>query len=468
MTAIGLDALTSEIAAIRPVRPVGRISTLGGGIVTVTGMSDSAALGDLVAFPEGHGTSMLGEVLTLSQTTVTILPDGSAEGLQVGDHVTLLGQNSIAPHESWIGRVIDPFGRSLDGGPLLRGDTKKPLRGQPINPTARRALGPRLETGMAVFNTLLPIVRGQRIGLFAGSGVGKSTLLARLALGLQADIVVIAMIGERGREVRDFVERVLGPAGMRRAVVVAATSDTSPMVRRRCAWTAMAVAEHFRDKGRQVLFLADSVTRFADAHREVALASGETGNLRGYPPSTAHLITSLCERAGTGTEMTGDITAVFSVLVAGSDMEEPVADILRGVLDGHVVLDRRIAERGRFPAIDLLRSVSRSLPFAASDTENALIAEARHRLGTYDRSEMMIQAGLYSEGTDPEIDAGIRVYPALDAFLAEGAADGIQDSFVRLGTCLGLAMGKDARATGAPGTRPASETDAHAGTAPLT
>ncbi len=437
MTGIGLDALRAEIRAIRSVHPVGRISALGSGIVTVTGLSDCAALGDLVSLPDGHGDAMLGEVLTLTPSCVTILPDGSAEGLQIGDHVVHLGQNSVAPHESWIGRVIDPFGKALDGGAILRGDRARPLRGVPLNPTARRGLGPRLDTGMAVFDTLLPIVRGQRIGLFAGSGVGKSTLLARLALGLQADIVVIALIGERGREVREFVERVLGPEGMKRAVVVAATSDTSPMVRRRCAWTAMAVAEHFRDRGRQVLFMADSVTRFADAHREVALAAGESGSLRGYPPSTAHLVTALCERAGTGTETSGDITAVFSVLVAGSDMEEPVADILRGVLDGHVVLDRRIAERGRFPAIDLLRSVSRSLPLAATEAENALIAEARHRLGTYDRSEMMIQAGLYTAGSDPEIDAAIRVFPALDAFLAENARGGIDQSFAQLRACLG-------------------------------
>ncbi|WP_172297650.1 FliI/YscN family ATPase [Pseudoruegeria sp. HB172150] len=443
MSGVGLDALTAEIKAIRAVRPVGRIVSLGGGIVTVAGLSDCAALGDLVSLPDGHGEPMLGEVLTLSPDSVTILPDGNADGLRIGDHVILQGQNTVAPHDSWIGRVIDPFGKSLDGGPILRGDRPRLLRGQPLNPTERRGLGARLQTGMAVFDTMLPIVRGQRIGLFAGSGVGKTTLLAKLALGLQADIVVIAMIGERGREVREFVERVLGPAGMSRAVVVAATSDTSPMVRRRCGWTAMAVAEHFRDQGRQVLFLADSVTRFADSHREVALAAGEAGSLRGYPPSTAHLITALCERSGTGTAQTGDITAVFSVLVAGSDMEEPIADILRGVLDGHVVLDRRIAERGRFPAIDLLRSVSRSLPLAASEAENRLIAEARHRLGTYDRSEMMIQAGLYSMGSDPEIDAAIRTFPSLDAYISETAPGGVSASFARLAECLGQKVAAD-------------------------
>jgi flagellum-specific ATP synthase len=332
--------------------------------------------------------------------------------------------------------VIDPMGHALDGRPLLRGAEPRPLRGVPMNPTERRVLGERLETGLAVFNTLLPIVRGQRIGLFSGSGVGKSTLLAKLARGVHADVVVIAMIGERGREVREFIERVLGPEGMARAVVVAATSDQSPLVRRRCGWTAMAVAEHFRDQGRQVLFLADSVTRFAEAHREIALAAGEGAALRGFPPSTAHQITALCERAGTGTGTAGDITAVFSVLVSGSDMEEPVADILRGVLDGHVVLDRKIAERGRFPAIDLLRSVSRALPGAASEAENTLISAARQRLGAYDRSEMMIRAGLYATGSDPVLDVAIESFPKLDGFLAEDERENVAASFRRLAECL--------------------------------
>jgi flagellum-specific ATP synthase len=438
MAEIGLDALTAEIEAIRPVRPVGRISALGGGTVQVVGLSDVAALGDLVSLTRQDGQPMRGEVLTLSPQEVTVLPDGPAEGLQIGDRVVLAGQDGIAPHSSWIGRVIDPFGQALDGGPILRGPVSHPLRGRPLNPTERRGLGARLETGMTVFNTLLPIVRGQRIGLFAGSGVGKTTLLARLALGLQADLVVVAMVGERGREVREFVERVLGPTIMKKAIVVAATSDMSPMVRRRCAWAAMAVAEHFREEGKHVLFLADSVTRFADAHREVALASGEAGSLRGYPPSTTHMITSLCERAGPGRETSGDITAVFSVLVAGSDMEEPVSDILRGVLDGHVVLDRKIAERGRFPAIDILRSVSRALPDAASAEENTVITAARKALGTYDRSEMMVQAGLYASGSDPSIDAAIDAFPKLDEFITRLEPENTAASFAALADCLAV------------------------------
>jgi flagellum-specific ATP synthase len=280
------------------------------------------------------------------------------------------------------------------------------------------------------------MVRGQRIGLFAGSGVGKSNLLARLASRVQADVVVIALIGERGRELRAFTDRVLGPAGMARSVVVAATSDQAPLIRRRCAWAAMAVAEHFRDQGLHVLLLADSITRFAEAHREVALAAGEDASLRGYPPSVAHAIMALAERAGPGPEGAGDITAVFSVLVPGSDMEEPVADILRGTLDGHVVLDRKIAERGRFPAIDLLRSVSRSLPDAASPEENALIAEARRLLGAYERAEMMVQAGLYAAGSDPLVDAAIKAWPDLDAFLSEDEPGDTSDSFRHLAECL--------------------------------
>jgi len=436
MNALGFDQLMAEIASVRPVHDIGRVVRISRGMIDVSGLSACAAQGDLVEIGKPGEKGQRGEVLTLAKDHVCVLADGGAEGLQIGDAVSLIGANQIAPDDSWIGRVIDPFGQPFDGRPILRGAKPHALRGEPANPTQRRAMGARLETGLAAFNTMLPIVRGQRIGLFAGSGVGKSTLLAKLARGVRADVVVIAMIGERGREVREFVERVLGPEGMKRAVVVAATSDQSPLVRRRCAWAAMAVAEYFRDASKHVLFLADSITRFADAHREVALAAGEGGELRGFPPSTVHQITSLCERAGPGAGSAGDITAVFSVLVAGSDMEEPVADILRGVLDGHVVLDRKIAERGRFPAIDILRSVSRALPDAAQEDENALIATARQRLGVFDRSEMMVQAGLYSKGTDPVLDLAIESWPKLDRFLAEDEWDSTQASFQRLASCL--------------------------------
>jgi flagellum-specific ATP synthase len=285
---------------------------------------------------------------------------------------------------------------------------------------------------MAIFNTMLPIVKGQRIGLFAGSGVGKSSLMGQFAKHMTGDIAIIALIGERGRELREFVENVLGPEGLKRSIVIAATSDQSPLVRRRCALAAMSVAEHFRDSGKHVIFMADSITRFAEAHREVAVASGEMPALRGYPPSTSHMIMSLCERAGPGLEGQGDITGVFSVLVAGSDMDEPIADILRGVLDGHVVLDRKIAERGRYPAVDLLRSVSRSLPHCATDQENATISEARRLLGAYEQSATMIRAGLYSAGSDPVLDVAINAWPELDAYMGDGKSASIMNAFQKL------------------------------------
>ena len=368
--------------------------------------------------------------------SVTVLTDAGGDGLRLGAPASWLGRGDIAPDSSWIGRVIDPFGQPLDGRPLLRGAVAQPVRARPPSAHDRRGLGPRLETGLAAFNTFLPVVRGQRVGLFAGSGVGKSTLLGRLTKGIDADTAVIALIGERGRELREFTDRILGREGLSRTVVVAATSDQPALVRRRCAWTAMAVAESLRDEGRQVLFLADSLTRFAEAHREIALAAGESPSLGGYPPSTAGMIAGLCERAGPGREDSGDISAIFTVLVAGSDMEEPVADMVRGVLDGHVVLDRRIAERGRFPAVDLLRSVSRSLPDAASAEENALLSRARALLGRFEKAEMMVQAGLYTSGSDPELDIAIRLWPKLDAFLAERETGTSRDSFARLGAIL--------------------------------
>lgn len=428
------DALRAEIAGVGRTARLGRVVAAAQGVLTVTGLPE-ARLGDRVRIRAAAGV-LGGEILALDAAGLTVLPDGLPDGLATGTAVELAGAPGLAPHDGWIGRILDPFGQPLDGRPLLRGGDSRPLRASPPPPARRRALGARLDTGLAAFDTLLPLVRGQRIGLFAGSGVGKSTLLGQFARGVAADVVVVALIGERGRELRDFAEAVLGPAGLARSVVIAATSDQPPVVRRRCAWAAMTVAEHFRDAGRHVLLLADSVTRFAEAHREVALAAGEGAGLRGYPPSTAPAIMGLAERAGPGAGTQGDITAVFTVLVAGSDMEEPVADILRGTLDGHVVLDRTIAERGRFPAVDLLRSVSRSLPGCATAAENALIAAARRHLGVWDRAEMMVQAGLYQPGSDTAVDAAVRLRPALDDYLAQGSPDGAVGAFARLAAIL--------------------------------
>ena len=438
-----LDKFESVAERIRQVRFAsyfGKVQAIRAGLINVGGLNCHASVGDRVEFSVSYG-KVGGEIIGLSPRHALVLPEGHVEGLSIGADVELKFAPAIAPCDSWIGRIIDPLGQPLDGKPLRQGSRPRPFRPDAPPAVQRRRLGARLATGFAVFDTMLPLVRGQRLGLFAGSGVGKSMLLSGLARGVEADVVVIAMIGERGRELREFVEKTLGPEGMARAVIVAATSDLSPLMRRRCAWAAMSIAEHFRDQGRHVLFLADSITRFAEAHREIALAAGEAPTFGGFPPSTSNLIMALAERAGPGLEGTGDITGIFSVLVAGSDMEGTVADVLRGVLDGHVVLDRAIAERGRFPAVDVVRSVSRSLPDAARDAENALITRARAAMGAYAESELMIRAGLYAPGADPKLDEAVRLWPALDQFVTR-RTNNISQSFGGLADALNGLPGK--------------------------
>lgn len=424
-----LEILKSRLARLEPARPVGRINSVQSGLLRASGLNAVARIGDRAEITLSCGRKMSGEVVQLTAEGIVLLPDNSIDGVALEDPVTLSSGGGIAPCNDWIGRIVDPDGRPLDGENLPRGLEERPLKASPPPAAERRAMGARLNTGHLVFDTILPIVKGQRVGLFAGSGVGKSSLMGRFAQRIEADVVVIAMIGERGREVRHFVDEVLGSEGLSRSVVIAATSDQSPLVRRRCAWAAMAVAEFFRDQGKSVLLLADSVTRFAEAHREVAVAAGEAPVLRGFPPSTAHMIMSLCERAGPGMDQQGDITAVFSVLVAGSDMDEPIADILRGVLDGHVVLDREIAERGRFPAVDVLKSVSRSLPAAATSDENEILAQVRKHISIYAKNEIMISAGLYTQGSDSEIDAAVQIFPSLDESIAQVHENNVAHSF---------------------------------------
>ncbi|ABD57116.1 FliI/YscN family ATPase [Jannaschia sp. CCS1] len=419
------DLLRAQLRGIKTAQAVGKISAMGRDVVSVSGLDRVASLGDRVRF----NADATGEILAMEAGRARVMPDGPADGLRLGADVTHLGPASISPDDSWLGRVIDPDGQPLDGRAILPGPVAYPLVSPPPSPAARRGLGARLQTGFAVFDTLLPIVRGQRVGLFAGSGVGKSRLTAALADGMAADVVVIGLIGERGREVRDFVSETLGPEGLARSVVIAATSDRPALTRARAAYTMMAVAEFFRNQGRNVIVLADSITRFAEAQRDVAAAAGEPFGPSGFPASMAQTIMALAERAGPGSGTQGDITAIFSVLVAGSDMDGPVADVMRGTLDGHIVLTREIAERGRYPAIDLLRSVSRSLPNAASDEENRMILRARQLMGAYDRAEMMLQAGLYTPGADPLTDGAVKVWADLDAFVGCTAAVDIGQSF---------------------------------------
>ena len=446
----GFQQIMKSISKLDMAQWIGRVSGVENGLVQVKGLQAFSGQGDQVEIQLRDGVVMIGEVLRLLEDKMIVLPESSPDGVALGDRVVLCAGATIAPNDAWIGRIIDPMGRPLDGRALPVGGLQMSLKAAPISPAQRTLLGGRLETGMATFNTLLPLAKGQRIGLFAGSGVGKSSLLAKFATGVEADVVVLALIGERGRELAEFVQNVLGPEGLARTVIVAATADQSPLLRRRCAWSAMAVAEYFRDQGKHVLLLADSVTRFAEAHREVAVATGELPTMRGYPPSLSHQLMSLCERAGPGRTTSGAITAVFSVLVAGSDMDEPVSDILRGVLDGHIVLDRAIAERGRYPAVNLLRSISRSLPAAADVAENQLIDQVRQILNLYEKSEVMIDAGLYEVGRNEALDRAIAAWPEIDAFLAMTQEQGVRQSFDKLKLILrkanGSVQGQAARA----------------------
>lgn len=431
--------LATQISRLQAHKVMGRVAGLTGGLVEVEGLSRIAGLHDRVALHLSGRAPVMAEVIQLGAERLSVLPESAVDGIKLGDVVEFSGDGDLRPCPEWLGRVIDPFGAPLDGKSMETGLTPVPARRAPPQAFQRKALGQRIVTGVSALDTFLPLVRGQRLGLFAGSGVGKSTLMGAITKRVQADVVVVALIGERGREVGEFVHKVLGPEGMRKAVIVAATSDQSPLIKRRAAWTAMSVAEHFRDMGAQVLMVADSITRFAEAHRDIAIASGEKLGRGGFPASTNQLVMELAERAGTGPEGVGDISAIFSVLVAGSDMEEPIADLVRGVLDGHVVLDRAIAERGRFPAIDVLASVSRSLPDAASEAENGLLTLGRAILAKCKEAELLVQSGLYTSGTDPELDAALAHFGSLDRFLGTLSNTDHAGSFDKLAEALGAA-----------------------------
>ena len=427
-----LKDLTNKVSAFPLVRPIGRVQTVSAGLIGISGLIKFARIGDRVEIVRKSGEPICAEIVKILDQLAFALPDTAPDSVSHCDLVRLQNARQFAPSEDWLGRVVDPFGSFIDGKRVPTTGVGRSVFAAPPNPANRRGFGKRMNTGLAALNTFLPIVEGQRIGLFAGSGVGKSTLLSMLAKNVEVDVIVVALVGERGRELRDFVSDVLGPDHLKRSVIVAATSDQAATVRRRCIWSAMTIAEYFRDKERSVLFLADSITRFAEAHREVAGSIGELPALRGFPPSVSSLLAGLCERAGPGGYTQGDITAVFTVLVAGSDQDEPVSDIVRGILDGHIVLDREIAERARFPAIDLLRSVSRSLPAAANDHEGKVLKHARALVSRYEKSETMVNAGLYKAGSDPMLDQAIAFWPEFETFMSMCAEESVENSFDKL------------------------------------
>jgi flagellum-specific ATP synthase len=345
----------------------------------------------------------------------------------------------VRPSPSWLGRVINAMGEPIDGkGPLAQGPSPMTYRNSPPPAHSRQRVGPPLDLGVRALNTFLTCCRGQRLGIFAGSGVGKSVLLSMLARNVDADITVIGLVGERGREVQEFLQDDLGDAGLARSVVVVATSDEPALMRRQAAYLTLAIAEYFRDEDKSVLCLMDSVTRFAMAQREIGLSAGEPPTAKGYTPTVFTELPKLLERAGPGTGA-GSITGIFTVLVDGDDHNEPIADAVRGILDGHVVMERSIAERGRFPAINILKSVSRTMPKSADPAYLPTITRGRQVMATYADMEELIRLGAYRAGSSPEVDEAIRLHEPLEGFLrqAKDEVANIGDGYRRLEQILG-------------------------------
>ncbi len=415
----------------------GRSGSLSGSLIEISGLSRHAAVGDRLTIRARDDAKTEAEIVGFKDTIAHAMSFSSTSGVGPGNLAVLIAPRSasskgyieeartggLAVCESWIGRIIDPLGIPIDQrGSLSLGLRRKAVRGSPPNPTLRARLGERLDVGVRAINLFATCRKGQRLGLFAGSGVGKSTLLAMLARNTACDISVVALVGERGREVREFVEDCLGRDGLSRTIIVVATSDQPPLMRREAAYAAMTIAEHFRDEGKSVMLLMDSVTRFCLALREIGLLAGEPPASRGYTPSVFAELPQLLERAGPGIPAngkTGYITGIFTVLVEGDDHNEPVSDAVRGILDGHVVLDRRIGEAGRYPAIDILRSLSRSVPGCNSDIENALTRQARAAMALHADMSDLIKMGAYRIGADPSVDSAIRITKSIEQLLTQ-------------------------------------------------
>jgi flagellum-specific ATP synthase len=425
-----MRALLKDIETIPILTRFGRVARIEGLAVEVTGAQGAVSLGGQCRITIGNKKTISCEVVGFRDGRALVMPLGPLDGITLGARADFDDKPpAIRPSRAWMGRVIDGFAAPVDGkGPLPQGRKSYPLRAPPPPATSRARIGAKLDLGLRALNTFTTCCAGQRMGIFAGSGVGKSTLMAMLARNSNADAIVIGLIGERGREVKEFIEDDLGEDGLARSVVVAATSDAPALVRRQAAYVAMSVAEGLRDQGLNVLLLMDSVTRFAMAQREIGLSAGEPPASKGYTPTVFTELPRLLERAGPGPEAPcgagtdirpGSITGLFTVLVEGDDHNEPVADAVRGILDGHIVLERAIAERGRFPAINILKSVSRAMPGCNSDAEQALVLKARRPLTVYEDMAELIRLGAYKAGTNPEVDEAVRLYPQLEAFLSQ-------------------------------------------------
>lgn len=389
-------------------------SLLGFNGLVIEALGPDARIGELCEI-EGNaqGKKILAEVVGFREGHVLLMPFGHLRGVSAGARVRSLGRTLKVPvGQGMIGRVLDAFGAPLDGGPAIEAESHRDIQPPPINPMRRVPLDEVLETGVRAIDGVLPFAKGQRVGVFAGSGVGKSTLLGMMARHVHADVVVVAMIGERGREVGDFLQEALGAEGRERSVMLVATADQPALVRTHAVHAAHAVAEYFRDQGLDVLLIVDSITRFAMAQREVGLAVGEPPTSRGYPPSVFNLLPQILERGGRMCDG-GSISAIYSVLVEGDDMNEPVADHMRAILDGHVVLSRDLAARGQLPAIDVLSSVSRLVSRVANEEEQHVILRVRTIVSTYESSRDLVDMGAYQAGANPLLDEAIVLYPRI-------------------------------------------------------
>jgi flagellum-specific ATP synthase len=402
VTTLQHDALAT---AARPLR-LGRLDRIVGTHAEVTGLS--LATGDIVDVGDGNITQA--EVVAVDRNRATVLPLGSFHGRRVGEPVRALGSTLMAPTGAGlIGRVLDGLGRPIDDRGELLDSQLVPLHNEPPPPMHRPLVTEPLQTGVRAIDGLLTVGKGQRLGIMAGSGVGKSSLLSMLLRGTDADVTVLALVGERGREVREFIEHDLGPDGLASSVVIVATSDQPALIRRNAAYLATRVAEGFRDEGADVLLLMDSLTRFAMAQREIGLAGGELPASRGYPPSVFNQLPQLLERAGTSP--TGSITGFYTVLVEGDDMNDPVGDTSRAILDGHLVLSRKLANSGHFPSLDVLQSASRVAGKVTSAEHQAAANQFRQHLATYEEARDLIELGMYAPGADLAIDEAVRLHP---------------------------------------------------------
>lgn len=415
------DSIINNIKAIEPRKISGKVSAVKGLLVECAGLENFVGIGSRCNITALDNSNIPAEVVGVRDNVIMLMPYTDTYNIGVGCHVVLSQTSSVAyPHDSWMGRVVNALGEPLDDlGSLAKGNRAYPYKNTPPQANKRNRVGGKIDLGVRAINAFVTCCKGQRLGIFSGSGVGKSMLISMLTRFSEAEVKVIGLVGERGREVQEFIQDYLGPEGMKKAVIIVATSNESAIMRRQAAYLTMCVAEYFRDQGKQVLCMIDSITRFAMAQREIGLSAGEPPTSKGYTPTVFSELPKLLERAGPNIGNDGSITGLFSVLVEGDDTNEPISDAVRGILDGHLVLDRNIAERNRFPAINVLRSISRMMPKCNNEEQNALVDRARQLLSTYDNMAEMIRLGAYRKGSDKEVDEAIHYYPLLESFLAQ-------------------------------------------------